>query len=156
MRALTGIGKPQLALGVALALSLAIGLGLAADWTDDRSADSTTGGPMFAARQATAGPVQVKVTPLRLDDAGARFNVVLDNHEIDLTMDLAGAALLTVGSARWGPAAWSGDGPGGHHREGTLSFGSRGPAAGDAVLTLGGLSSPVRLTWQLPEGGTRS
>jgi hypothetical protein len=100
--------------------------------------------------------VQIKVTPLRLDPTGAAFKVVLDNHEIDLTMNLAQGASLTVGSLPWSPASWSGDGPGGHHREGTLTFPTGGAAAGQVVLTLAGFPRPVQLQWTLPEGGARS
>jgi hypothetical protein len=156
MRALTSLSKAQLALLVALVLTAAVGIGLAADRTSGSSSSTGTVRTTLTVRKATAGPVQIKVTPLRLDTTGAAFKVALDNHEIELTMNLARGASLTVGSLPWTPASWSGDGPGGHHREGTLTFASGGAAAGEVVLTLAGFPSPVQLQWTLSEGGARS
>ena len=156
MRALTALSKAQLALLVALVLTAAIGIGLAAERTSGSSPSTSTVRTTLTARETTAGPVQIKITPLRLDTTGAAFKVALDNHEIDLTMNLATGASLTVGSLPWSPASWSGDGPSGHHREGTLTFPTGGAAAGQVVLTLAGLPSPVQLQWTLPEGGARS
>jgi hypothetical protein len=156
MRALTPLGKAQWALLAALALSVAIGVGWAADTVTNATPSESTTRATLSTREATAGPVQIKVTPVRLDRSGAAFTVVLDNHEVDLTMDLARGASLTVGSRAWGPATWSGDGPSGHHREGTLTFPTGGAAAGEVALTLAGFAGPVQLQWTLPEGGARS
>lgn len=153
MRPLTSRGKVMLALVAALVLTLAIGLGFAADFgTASSPAAKQTA---LAAQKTTAGPVQIKVTPIRLDPTGAVFKVVLDNHEVNLTMNLAQGAALTVGATVWQPASWSGDGPSGHHREGTLSFPAGGSATGQVVLTLAGLPGPVQLQWTLPAGGAR-
>lgn len=156
MRALTSRGKAQLAMLAALVLSAAIGVGLAADTVTSSTPSVSASGTTLPARDTTAGPVQIKITPVRLDPSGAAFIVVLDNHDIELTMDLATGGSLTVGSRAWGPATWSGDGPGGHHREGTLTFPAGGVAAGPVVLTLTGFPTPVELQWALPEGGARS
>ena len=156
MRALNSLGKARWALLAALVLSVGIGVGLAAD-TAPTSTPGTSGGrTALAAREAIAGPVQIKVTPVRIDATGAGFTVVLDNHDVELTMNLAEGTALTVGSRPWGPATWSGDGPGGHHREGTLTFPAAGAPAGQVVLTLAGFPGPVELQWTLPEGGARS
>lgn len=156
MRALTSLGKPQLALLAALTLTAAIGVGLAADKATRSTPSASSGATTLPARDTTAGPVQITISPVRLDTTGAAFKVVLDNHEIDLTMNLAKGASLTVGSVPWSPATWAGDGPTGHHREGTLTFPTGGAAAGQVVLTLSGFPSPVQLQWTLPEGGGRS
>ena len=156
MRALTSLGKAQLALLAALVLSIAIGVGLAADTVTSSTPSASTSRATLPAREVTAGPVQIEITPVRLDSSGAAFSVVLDNHEVDLTMDLAQGASLTVGSRAWGPATWSGDGPSGHHREGTLTVPTGGAAAGEVALTLVGFAGPVQLQWTLPEGGARS
>lgn len=111
-----------------------------------------TPGPSLPSRTATAGPVEVRVTPRAIDATGARFSVVLDNHEVDLTGDYAAASTLTVGGAAWSGARWSGAGPGGHHRSGTLSFTAGGRATGPVELRLGGLPKPVTLRWTLPTG----
>ena len=156
MRALTSLGRAQVALLAALALSVAVGVGLVAEKATDSTPSASASRSPLAVRQTTAGPVQIKVTPERLDRSGAAFKVTLDNHEIDLTMNLARGASLTVGSVPWGPSAWSGDGPSGHHREGPLTFPTGGAAAGQVVLTLAGFPGPVQLQWTLPEGGARS
>jgi hypothetical protein len=51
--------------------------------------------------------------------------------------------------AWWGGVTWSGDGPTGHHREGTLRFAAGGPASGAAALSLSGLRAPVTATWTI-------
>lgn len=107
----------------------------------------SAGTPGLATRTATAGPVEVTVTPTRVDPAGARFAVELNNHAIDLDGDYAATSTLTVNGTRWSPAAWSGTGPGGHHRSGTLTFTATGAPTGTAQLRLGGLPAPVILTW---------
>ena len=96
-----------------------------------------------------AGAVIVKIDPVRLDATGAEFKVSFDTHSVTLDFDVARNATLTVAGAPWPGAAWSGDGPDGHHREGTIRFGAGGPAQGAAVLGLGGLPAPVTATWTL-------
>ena len=156
MRPLSSRRKVQLALLAAVALSAAIAVGVAGDKVTPPSQNAPTGGADLARREATAGSVQLVVTPVRVEATGAEFTVVLDNHEIELTMDLARGAALTVGATTWTPARWSGDGPSGHHREGTLRFSAAGPATGSVVLTLAGFPAPVRLEWTLPPGGASS
>lgn len=156
MRALSSFSRAQVGLLASLTLSVAIAVGITADTTTQPSRGASASTTGLVTRETTAGPVEIKITPVRLDRASAAFKVVFDNHETDLTMNPAQGAALTVGSLPWGPATWSGDGPGGHHREGTLTFPTGGDAAGQVVLTLTGLASPVQLQWALPEGGARS
>ena len=70
------------------------------------------------------GAVTVIVKPLDLNSSPdkLRFDVTLDTHSIDLSMDLAALATLTTDTGISVPAAlW--DAPlGGHHVSGTLSF----------------------------------
>lgn len=110
------------------------------------------GTPSLASQNAKAGPVEVKVTPRAVSATGARFAIELDNHEIDLTGDYARASSLTVNGTAWTNARWAGDGPGGHHRSGTLSFDAAGPASGPVELRLGGLPTAVTLRWTMPAG----
>lgn len=82
------------------------------------------------------------------------FALDLDNHQIELTGDYTTGTSLTVANRRWDTAAWDGDGPGGHHRAGTLTFsptaaGTRPAPSGPVVLRIGGLPAPVELRWQL-------
>lgn len=105
------------------------------------------------------GAVKVSVTPINLNTPGATldFEVVLDTHSVDLSMDLTTLAILTTDN---GPAVSPGgwDGPlGGHHVGGTLSF----PAEVGGVAVLDGasrltlvirdLDAPERVfAWDLP------
>ncbi len=82
----------------------------------------------------------------------ASFAVVFDTHSVDLDLDITDTVALTVDGQAWTDPAWEGTGPGGHHREGTLTFSAAGPANGDAVLTIEGLDEPVTAQWALPEG----
>ena len=103
-------------------------------------------------RTATVGAVDVTITPTRVDATGATFDLAFDTHSVDLDLDIARQATLTVDGQPWNDSAWDGTGPGGHHREGTLTFTAAGPAAGDAVLSIEGLDGPVTARWALPEG----
>ena len=154
MRGLRWSGRARLLLLAGLATAL-VAVGSLAAW-DVTGSDGPAAAGALPSRSAKAGPVEVTVTPTRVDSTGATFEVVLDNHEVDLTMDLAGGATLTVGSTAWGAASWSGDGPGGHHRKGTLSFPASGLRGDRLVLTLSGLPEPVELQWAMPEGAADS
>lgn len=111
----------------------------------DPGADPTPG---LEAQEVTSGEVDVTMEPVQLDDRGAAFRIVLDTHAVDLAADLT-RATLEVGGTPWPVETWSGDGPGGHHREGELRFESAGPATGTAVLVLPELPEPVEASWEL-------
>lgn len=72
----------------------------------------------------TQGAITVEITPENLDQPGDTliFDVILDTHSIDLSMDLAQLATLTTDSGTTIQALnW--DAPrGGHHVTGKLSF----------------------------------
>lgn len=104
------------------------------------------------------GVVVVIVTPLNLDQSAETldFDVALDTHSIDLSMDLAQMAeLSTDKGVVIKPIKW--DAPmGGHHVAGTLSF----PAKMDGISVLAGattltitmkdVAAPERIfTWQM-------
>jgi hypothetical protein len=97
----------------------------------------------------TIGAVDVVIEPIRIDDTAAVFRVVMETHSEELSADLASTSLLEVDGVQWTGASWSGDPPGGHHREGELTFEAGGPAAGSAVLSIGGFSAPVEASWAL-------
>lgn len=118
---------------------------------------STAGDP---ARVDNQGAVEVSVTPINLDNPEETliFEVTLNTHSVDLSMDLAMLATLSTDTGKSVQAAtW--DAPrGGHHVEGKLSF----PASVDGQPLLEGaktltliikdLDAPERvLTWELSE-----
>ena len=105
------------------------------------------------------GAVVVEITPLNLGSSSDQivFEVALNTHSIDLSMDLAALATLGTDTGVSVPAAlW--DAPrGGHHVTGRLIF----PAiqdgrplldgAGRLTLTIVDLDASVRLfEWQIP------
>lgn len=104
------------------------------------------------------GAVIVEVTPLNLDNPSdqVEFDVVMDTHSVDLSMDLAMLATITTDTGITVQATlW--DAPrGGHHVTGKLIF----PAANDGksilegatklTLTIVNLDAPSRvLEWEL-------
>ncbi len=109
-------------------------------------------------RNDQQGAVIVEVTPLNLDDPSDQleFDVVLDTHSVDLSMDLAALATLTTDTGVTVQATlW--DAPrGGHHVSGRLIF----PAAKDGkpildgatklTLTIVNVDAPSRVfEWEL-------
>ncbi len=102
--------------------------------------------------KVTAGEVDVEIEPVRLDDGGAEFEITMDTHSVELTVDPARTGELVVDGRSWPNTGWAGAGPSGHHREGRLSFAAAGPARGTARLTIGGFPAPVEATWTLGGG----
>jgi hypothetical protein len=84
------------------------------------------------------GAVSVAVTPLKLNETGSslEFDVAMDTHSVDLSMDLATLATLTTDSGRSVSATLWDAAPGGHHVSGVLSF----PATVDSASLLEGAS----------------
>lgn len=127
-----------------VALAAVIGLVL----TRDGGGSGDDRGPSrFPTRTQEAGAVTVQATIRRLDPAGATARIVFDTHTVELDLDVATAATLTVRGTTWPTEGWDGDGPGGHHREGDLRFAAAGPPDGEAVLTVAGLSEPLAFRW---------
>lgn len=75
-------------------------------------------------RSDVQGAIELLVTPLNFQAPGTelRFEVSLDTHSVDLSIDLAALAVLKTDTGLILPASlW--DAPqGGHHVAGTLSF----------------------------------
>lgn len=102
----------------------------------------------LAVRTVQAGPVEVTVTLVRIDETGALLEVGMNTHSVELDADLT-TARLAVDGVDWGVPEWSGDGPTGHHRSGELRFKAAGPARATARLTLEQLPEPVSVSWAL-------
>jgi len=111
-------------------------------------------------QQDDQGQVEVAVTPLNLGSHNETldFDVVMDTHSVDLSMDLAAlTALSTDTGLTVNATAWSAPG-GGHHVSGALQF----PAVVDGVhilddasrliLTIRDVDAPERtFIWNLSE-----
>lgn len=98
--------------------------------------------------------VTVAATPKSTGSAGNRweFIVVLDTHSGDLSDDLTQSTTLTTGQGRtFSPVSWLGAPPGGHHREGVLSFDVPGPRPSVIELRIArhGESTPRIFRWKL-------
>ena len=84
------------------------------------------------------GAVVFEVTPLNLGTPAdtLEFDVAMNTHSVDLSMDLAALSTLSTGTGvRVQASKWDAV-PGGHHVEGTLIF----PSAQDGVSILEGAS----------------
>lgn len=128
-------------IGVAAAVVIAGAFAVVSSRGDGGPGD--TRASRLATRTAEAGEVTVQATLRRLDAGGAVADIVFDTHSVELDLDVGAGATFTVGGTAWPVEGWDGDGPGGHHREGELRFTAAGPAGGDAVLTIAGLSEEV-------------
>ena len=100
-------------------------------------------------RTIEAGSVTVKLRLRQIDVDGAVFEIIFDTHDVELDQDMVQEAHLVVGETSWPTEEWSGDGLGGHHREGELRFSAAGPAEGVVTLSIDGLPEPVSATWDI-------
>ncbi|MEZ5603237.1 MAG: hypothetical protein R3E41_03260 [Burkholderiaceae bacterium] len=102
---------------------------------------------------SSQGGVNVKVTPKPPAPGATRwdFAIVLDTHSQELADDLTQTATLVTDDGRQlKPSGWTGAGPGGHHREGVLSFPAPDPVPGGFELRLSrpGESAVRVLRWK--------
>lgn len=75
-------------------------------------------------------PVIIAVTPLELgkDFQTWKFQITFDTHTGSLDQDPMQTTVLTDDAGTtYKPVAWEGSGPGGHHREGMLTFAAISP-----------------------------
>jgi hypothetical protein len=124
------------------------------------SPGSDANGSAELKRSDGQGSITVEVTPLNLSDPADKleFDVALDTHSVDLSMDLALLATLTTDTGvSFQAAKWEAT-PGGHHVSGLLIF----PATKDGkdllegasrlTLTIVNLDAPSRVfEWQLKQ-----
>ena len=105
----------------------------------------------LAPRTSAQDGVTIKTTPRAVSASAWEFKIVFDTHSQALTDDLGKTAkLVGDGGASYAPAAWQGDAPGGHHREGTLRFDGVAPAPAYLELHIqrAGEKSPRIFRWQ--------
>ncbi len=106
------------------------------------------------------GAVSVAVTPvdLGLDTTTLAFEVAMNTHSVDLSMDLAKLATLTTDNGRTVSATLWDAVPGGHHVSGVLTFPAvvEGTAVlegtTELILTITNVDAPSRtFTWSLSQ-----
>ena len=103
---------------------------------------------------STERGVTVKVTPKSIGstDKHWEFAIVLDTHSAALNDDLTQSATLTTDDGRTHkPVSWTGAPPGGHHREGVLTFDASAtlPKTIELKIMRPGESAPRLFRWQL-------
>jgi len=111
---------------------------------EESNAGKTAGqlpGPAYETVADEQGAVSVAITPLNLNGGKSSldFEVALNTHSVDLSMDLAALATLTTDNGRSVTAAIWDAVPGGHHVSGVLSF----PAMIEGTAVLDGASSLI-------------
>lgn len=111
------------------------------------------GESVLAPQENSGGDVAVKVTPLVLKvGEKPQFRLELNTHSVELDFDVAKTASLIVnGDKIDSSSVWEGDAPGGHHRQGMLTFSDLLPKTTSVGLSLNDISGiPKReFTWQI-------
>ncbi|MFA5773545.1 MAG: hypothetical protein WC908_02630 [Candidatus Paceibacterota bacterium] len=97
--------------------------------------------------------VTVTVTPVDISPVLPewKFNIVMNNHEIELNQDLVKNTILVDNEGKeYKPLRWEGAEPDGHHREGVLIFKAITPNPKSIELKISGIKEVVRsFIWQL-------
>ncbi len=97
--------------------------------------------------------VTVTVTPseLGVESKEWKFDVVMNTHSVELNQDMVEATILVDNPGEeYKPLRWEGTGPGGHHREGVLTFTRITPAPKSVELKISEIGGTVRsFYWQL-------
>lgn len=109
--------------------------------------------PALEPQSSNEQGVTVKITPRPIaTDGSLAFEIVLDTHSRELSEDLRKAVVLVTGDGKMhAPADWKGDGPGGHHRKGVLTFKAASPIPTSIELKLQrpGEPGPRLFRWEL-------
>lgn len=89
-----------------------------------------------------SGDIDVSVTPgdIAADAKTWTFSITVDSKGAEITEDLAAAAVIVDDKGKEYPATgYEGDGPGGTHRAGTLSFAPITPAPESITMKVRGV-----------------
>lgn len=97
-------------------------------------------------RSSDGGGVRVVVKPKTVGVGPVwEFDVIMDTHSTPLNADLVKTAVLIDGGGkRYQPTGWKGDPPGGHHREGLLSFPVPATSSGTFEIQIEGMGPAKR------------
>jgi len=97
--------------------------------------------------------VTIVVTPLDLAPGSSewKFDVVINTHSVELDQDMTKIVVLTDDQGEeYAPVRWDGAPPGGHHREGVLTFIPGKPAPRSVTLKIQNVGVPERnFTWSV-------
>ena len=98
--------------------------------------------------------VTIVVTPLDLapESSEWKFDIGINTHSVELDQDMTKIVVLTDDQGKeYKPVAWDGAAPGGHHREGVLTFKAISPMPHSVELTIKNIGGiPERsLQWDL-------
>lgn len=106
------------------ALFVYLGLPLILNNSSPQVATNSTGGA-YESRIDDQAEVVVEVKPLKIDPNGqSQFEISLTTHSVELDDDLTKQAFLYDDQSHFiKPVSWDGSEPGGHHRDGVLTFG---------------------------------
>lgn len=113
---------------------------LAACGADD---DGPTAGP---SRSGSSGAIEVTATPIEVSTGSATFRLQFDTHAGSLDFDPAEIVTLSTVDASVIATDWDGPGAGGHHREGTVTFGAGGTLRELELVVA--LDPPIDLSWK--------
>lgn len=113
----------NLALVVALIAVIPIGWSASAN-LQNQGVTAASNTVTLPEKVSDANGLVVTVTPLPLSNGtSVQFGIKMDTHSGDLSFNVTQVAFLTDSNGvNYSPTEWSGSPPGGHHREGTLTF----------------------------------
>lgn len=107
----------------------------------------------LAPQENSGGEVDVTVTPeVLIVGQPPRFKLEFNTHSVELDFDIAKAAEFSDDSGKINKeSTWEGSPPGGHHREGTLTFVDNLAETKSVTLILRGVAgiSERKFIWQI-------
>lgn len=117
--------KPATYIIPASALIILAGVWVSSFISQTSEPSNTTDVPLYARESeiSSENGITITVTPEEFSDNEWKFSIAIDTHAGELTTDLENhAALIDEQGNTHAPRSWSGDPPGGHHRNGILLF----------------------------------
>ncbi|OGM13048.1 hypothetical protein A3A76_01960 [Candidatus Woesebacteria bacterium RIFCSPLOWO2_01_FULL_39_23] len=110
----------------------------------------------LAPQTNSEGAVEVEVTPneISANSDSWQFKIVLNTHSVELDQDLTKLAFLKdSGGNEYLPLSWDGAPPGGHHREGVLTFRPVSPQPAFIELVIKDIDGikERKFTWDLKQ-----
>jgi hypothetical protein len=121
--------------------------------SEDKASEAKAPSLNLLKQTSSQNMVTVDVTPFNFEfGKEVEFEVSLNTHSVELGFDLAQISTLSDNLGNnYDPIAWNGSPPGGHHRNGTLTFPELNENAESMVLVMKGIADvPERkFEWSL-------